>query len=156
MIGQLEKLQLETQERYNKYKGGGRMEWTKEEMDKAINEFNAKAKIDQDFRILCMSNPLKALEVIIGQAVPEGLFFQFFKTENRDSNYLALNSQDTGSLELSEAELEQVSAGAMSWDTSYLYCSVCKLRDFEVIMQLDEYWNKFFARFHCNNCGNWF
>lgn len=103
------------------------MNWTFEELEKVKQAINEKARVNQEFRLLCLENPLQAVEQISGKAVPNGLVIRFVENEGAHLTHVLPDYISPSGEELSEVELEQVSAAkaGVNWKFPYFYCNNC-------------------------------
>lgn len=120
------------------------MNWTIEDMNKALEEVYQKAKVNQEFQTLCLKNPIKAVEEISGKTVPQGIKIHFVENIVAHITQVFPNNISPSSEELSESDLEQVSAAG----NPYRMCPNCgstvKSRD----LYMD--WRRGVSR--CINC----
>lgn len=118
------------------------LNWTKEEFDKVRQKINEKAKVDQEFYTLCLVNPRNAIEQISGKAVPEGYSIQAIDGEIHLVRVFSESLSDLGG-ELSETELEQVSAG--NGEVTCPYCG-------SAVNTRLVYWTQSYASYCCTTC----
>lgn len=94
---------------------------TRESFEKMIIE---KAVKDDTFRSQLMENPKSFIEKEMGVKIPEMINIQILE-ETSDTFYLVLPAvTDTASEELTEKELQQVSAGA-GWEEDFVSLIIC-------------------------------
>ena len=83
---------------------------TNQEAEQAIAQVIERAQTDSEFRQLCLSNPNAAAREATGKDIPEDFTLKFVDNQGADLTVVLPDLVDS-SVELSNAELEQVAGG---------------------------------------------
>lgn len=103
------------------------MNWTIEDIKEVFTKLNERALSDQEFRELCLQEPKKAFEQVCETPIPTGFDIQLSLNENGHLTPIPLDKVSASGRELSDEELEQVSAagfyiGDEYWRTPCVIC----------------------------------
>lgn len=79
-------------------------EWTKEELEKALQSVKVKAMQDPIFRSLCIADAAAAIKEIAGKDIPDGMKLKF--VEN-DGAHMTIVLPDKVTGEMSEDDLDK-------------------------------------------------
>jgi hypothetical protein len=85
-------------------------EWTSADVQSTIEEAIRRGRSDLAFRNLALADPNKALEMIAGKPVPEGLKIKFFDGSDAHMT-IVLPEYVEDESELTDLQLEQVAGG---------------------------------------------
>ena len=84
-------------------------EWTRDEMQDALNQLRQKAATDKEFRALVLAKPADAVAQIGSKPLPEGVSVKFIESDpDADRTFVLPQFQGEG---LSEEELDKVAGG---------------------------------------------
>ena len=88
------------------------MAWTKDAVDRALDEIIRRAKRDAGFRTLCLANAAAAVKAVTGEPLPAGFTLRFVDNDRADLVVVLPDLiEPESSRELSDEELSAVSGG---------------------------------------------
>lgn len=87
------------------------MNWTKEQVDRALTEVVNRSRRDPAFRQLCLQAPEAAVAQLTSQPLPPGFKLRFVDNNHADLTVVLPDPFATVSSELSDSELASVSGG---------------------------------------------
>lgn len=128
------------------------MHWTVEEIEKVMQEINEKVTIDMEFRKLVLSDPYKAVEQISGKEVPKGFNIRFIDNEGYHITHVLPDLQSPIGEELTDDELEQVSAGYSDKIPGCARCGSKEIKHYYT-QKVSFGYEITVACYRCNSCG---
>lgn len=115
------------------------MNWTIEDIKEVFTKLNERALSDQEFRELCLQEPKKAFEQVCETPIPTGFDIQLSLNENGHLTPIPLDKVSASGRELSDEELEQVSAAGFYIGDEY-WRTPCVILDILTVSLLTLPW----------------
>ncbi|HBW37162.1 hypothetical protein [Desulfosporosinus sp. BICA1-9] len=66
-------------------------DWTQDEVVDTLSEIMEKARVDLEFRQLCIEDPVKAVKAISGKEIPEGKTIVFIENKGTHQTFILPN-----------------------------------------------------------------
>lgn len=89
------------------------MNWSKAEIEDVLRRINIEAQTNKEFRTLCLTDPVAAIQTMSEKQIPKGFVVRFIENEDAHLTHVLPDFIERNKEELTDRELNQIAGGGI-------------------------------------------